>query len=69
MNGVVKISKYLFIILLALIIYVLTAIPLGMYIYSLKTEKGIDLFKQTGVHSYISCLEQEAYKVRNQKDL
>jgi len=64
MKALARILKYLVIAAVALTIYVVTAIPLGMYLYSLKTEKGINLFKETGVHSYISCLRQEAYKAR-----
>ena len=59
-----KIFKYILIGTLALFFYIATAIPLGIYIYSLKSEKGINLFQSTGVHSYIHCLRQEAQKAQ-----
>lgn len=36
--------------------YLLSTIPVGLFLYSLKTAVGFDLFKHGGVHAYMQCL-------------
>ena len=48
---------------LAVFLYVLTAIPLGLLAYTLKTEMGWNIFRRTGYHDYLRCLQREAHKV------
>jgi len=36
--------------------YLLSTVPVGLFLYSLKTAVGFDLFKQGGVHAYMQCL-------------
>ncbi|MET0528016.1 MAG: hypothetical protein ABW003_06675 [Microvirga sp.] len=41
---------------LFLALYLLSTIPVGLALYSLKSAEGIDLFKQGGFHTYMQCL-------------
>jgi hypothetical protein len=41
---------------LLLAVYLLSTVPVGLFLYSLKTAVGFDLFKQGGVHTYMQCL-------------
>lgn len=50
----------LFIILLVL--YLVTSVPVGLFLYSVKSEMGLNVFSDTGFHSYMHCLREEAYK-------
>ncbi len=58
-----KFLKYTLITFLILTLYVVTSIPVGLFLYSLKTDLGINIFSSTGFHSYVSCLKQEAEKI------
>ena len=46
-----------------MVVYLVTSVPVGLFLYSLKSEKGIDVFSNTGFHAYMACLESEAQKV------
>lgn len=59
-----KIVKYFLVTLFVLIFYVMTSVPLGLFIYSWKTDNGLNFFSKTGFHSYMSCLAQEAKKAK-----
>ncbi len=41
------------------IIYLLSTIPVGLFLYSLKSEAGLNIFSNTGFHSYIACLKEQ----------
>lgn len=41
---------------LLLVLYLVSTIPVGLALYSLKSAEGIDLFKQGGFHTYMQCL-------------
>ncbi len=57
-----KFIKYTLIFFAGLAFYAVTVVPVGMFLYTWKTKKGINIFDNTGFHSYLSCLRQEAYK-------
>jgi len=52
--------KKTMIVLGCIILYLVTSIPVGLFLYSAKSEYGIDVFKRTGFHGYISCLQEQA---------
>ena len=58
-----KFFKYTLITFLVLTLYVATAIPVGLFLYSFKMDLGINIFSHTGFHSYVSCLKQQAEKI------
>ncbi len=39
------------------VLYVLTVVPVGLFVYTLKMDAGIDLFQRGGFHAYLQCLE------------
>lgn len=59
-----RVSKIFIIILGVVALYVVTAIPLGMLVYTWKTQKGIDVFSSGGLHSFARCIRQEANRAR-----
>ena len=47
-------------IVLILALYLATSVPVGLFIYSLKSDAHIDIFSKTGFHSYLYCLKEQA---------
>ena len=47
-------------------LYLVTSVPVGLFLYSMKSDMGINVFEKTGFHSYVQCLREEAYKVQIQ---
>jgi hypothetical protein len=41
-----------------LVVYLASAVPVGLFIYSIKTEVGLDLFRDGGFHAYMGCLSK-----------
>lgn len=52
-----------FIFLLLLALYLVTSVPVGLFLYSLKSNAGINVFSKTGFHSYMHCLQEQAYLI------
>jgi len=48
-----------------IVIYLITSVPLGMFLYTLKSELGLNVFKKTGYHGYVNCLVEQLEKVDN----
>jgi hypothetical protein len=44
----------LFALLFAL--YLASTVPVGLFLYSLKTDSGINIFAEGGFHAYMRCL-------------
>lgn len=59
--------RNIFLFFALLVLYVVTAVPFGLFVYSLKTDLGINLFQKTGFHSFVQCLREEAYKTQIQE--
>jgi hypothetical protein len=38
------------------VIYLISTVPVGLFLYSMKTAVGIDIFKEGGFHTYMRCL-------------
>ncbi len=59
----IRLLKKIVIILILIIVYLISTVPIGLFLYSLKSNNGIDIFNKTGFHSYIHCLNEEAQKI------
>lgn len=57
-----KILRVSVLTLVGLMVYIVTAVPVGMFVYTLKSDAGWDVFKHTGFHGYLQCLQHEARK-------
>jgi hypothetical protein len=42
---------------LALVAYLISTIPVGLFLYSLKSAAGLDIFSRGGFHAYMQCLD------------
>lgn len=51
-----KISSRRFMLLIFVIIYVVTVVPVGLFLYSLKSNAGYNVFSKGGYHTYLKCL-------------
>ena len=51
--------KVLF-VLVGVVLYLVTSVPVGLFIYTAKSELGIDVFEKTGFHGYLSCLQSQS---------
>ena len=41
-----------------LVVYLASTVPVGLFIYSMKTEVGLDIFRNGGFHAYMMCLSR-----------
>jgi hypothetical protein len=41
---------------LLFIVYLVSTVPIGLFLYSLKTKVGINIFGRGGFHAYLQCL-------------
>ena len=41
---------------LLLALYLASTVPVGLFLYSLKTDSGINIFAEGGFHAYMRCL-------------
>jgi hypothetical protein len=41
---------------LLFVLYLISTVPVGLFIYSVKTEVGFDMFRDGGFHAYMRCL-------------
>jgi len=39
-----------------LVVYLESTVPVGLFIYSMKTKVGLDIFRDGGFHAYMRCL-------------
>ena len=60
-GGVIR--KTLF-VMIFITLYLVSTVPVGLFIYSVKSDIGINVFSHTGFHSYMQCLREQAYKVK-----
>ena len=41
---------------LLLVLYLASTVPVGLFLYSLKTDSGVNIFAEGGFHAYMRCL-------------
>jgi len=41
---------------LLFVLYLVSTVPVGLFLYSMKTAVGIDIFTEGGFHTYMRCL-------------
>ena len=46
------------------VFYAVTVVPVGMFIYTTKSNHGINIFSKTGYHAYAQCLRNEVRKIK-----
>ncbi|OFW88905.1 MAG: hypothetical protein A3B66_06930 [Alphaproteobacteria bacterium RIFCSPHIGHO2_02_FULL_46_13] len=54
--------KKFLIICACIILYLVSAVPVGLFLYSFKMDLGIDVFSKTGFHGFMYCLQTEGKK-------
>jgi hypothetical protein len=58
-----KTIKNILIASFVLALYLASTVPVGLFLYSLKSSYGINVFSETGYHSYTHCLQEQAKKI------
>ena len=43
---------------LLLVLYLASTVPVGLFLYSLKTDSGVNIFEEGGFHAYMRCLRK-----------
>lgn len=38
------------------VLYLASTVPMGLFLYSLKTDGGVNIFEDGGFHMYMRCL-------------
>lgn len=65
----VKILKKLAFYLVIFMVYLVSTVPVGLFLYTLKSDQlGINIFSKTGFHAYLQCLQEQAYKIEIQQN-
>ena len=41
--------------------YVLSVVPVGLMLYTIKNTTGFNVFKYGGYHAYLSCVKESLY--------
>lgn len=54
--------------LVLFVVYLISTVPVGLFLYSLKNDMKINVFNETGFHAYMGCLETEAKKAVSTAD-
>lgn len=57
--------KKFLIIIGCIVLYFVSIVPVGLFLYTLKMDLGIDMFSKTGVHSFGVCMYHESQKILN----
>ena len=60
--------KKIIIILGCVLLYLISTVPVGLFLYSMKMDMGIDVFQRTGFHGFVACLKSESEKAFNGDD-
>lgn len=55
-------AKRVALVLAVLVFYLVTSVPVGLFLYTLKTKAGWDVFSGTGFHAYTSCVNRQLKK-------
>jgi hypothetical protein len=42
---------------LVFVLYLASTVPVGLFLYSVKTAMGIDIFQDGGFHAYMRCIK------------
>ena len=53
-----RIARRLVLYSLLFVLYLVSTVPVGLFIYSFKTEVGFDIFRDGGFDSYMRCLSR-----------
>ncbi len=51
-----KFARRASLVAVALVLYLASTVPVGLFLYSLKTSAGIDIFNPGEFHRYMECL-------------
>lgn len=52
-----------------LVLYLVSSVPVGLFLYSLKSELfGVNIFTNTGFHSYMYCLQEQVGKISDDSE-
>ena len=51
-----KLVRQLVLYSVLFVLYLASTVPVGLFIYSIKTEVGLDIFREGGFHAYMQCL-------------
>lgn len=60
--------KKFLLITLCVFLYLASSVPVGLFIYSLKMDLGLDIFSRTGFHGFLYCLKSEGEKAMSSDD-
>jgi hypothetical protein len=50
-----KLMRRVVLFTLLFTVYLVSTVPVGLFLYSMKTAIGIDIFKHGGFHAYMQC--------------
>jgi hypothetical protein len=66
-KGPRRIMKKFMLFTLLGMVYLAASVPVGLFIYSMKSKMGIDVFATTGFHGYMSCLQEQVAIAQKEK--
>ena len=63
-----KRTRKIFMVILFLAVYLISAVPIGLFLYSIKSNADLNIFTKTGFHAYKTCLQEQAALATGKKD-
>lgn len=54
-----KYVRKFFIITVFFALYLISTVPIGLFLYSVKSNSDINIFTKTGFHAYQACLVEQ----------
>ncbi len=59
-----KFARKFIIIALFFVIYLISTVPIGLFLYSVKSNADINIFTKTGFHAYKTCLQEQVEAIK-----
>ena len=54
-----KFPRKILVIALFFTIYLISTVPIGLFLYSIKSNAELNIFTKTGFHAYKACLQEQ----------
>ncbi len=59
-----KYVRRILLITLFFAIYLVSTVPVGLFLYSVKTNADLNIFTKTGFHAYKACLQEQIKAIK-----
>ncbi len=54
-----RFARRFLIVIIFFALYLISTVPIGLFLYSVKSNSDINIFTKTGFHAYQACLAEQ----------